>query len=241
LGLSALGLTFCTSTVPEAGEMRLLVFTRAEEFQHESIPAAIDALRSLAADARVGLEVTDDPAVFTPAELDDYDAVVFLLTTGDVLDGEQQAAFMGFVRAGGGFAGVHSAADTEYGWPWYGELVGAYFAGHPSNPGVREGRLLVRAGDHPATRGIPDAWVRSDEWYDFRDVRPGSTTLLDIDETSYKTPAETPRPAPRAIAWVRELDGGRSFYTALGHTIESWEEPLFLSHVWGGILSVARR
>lgn len=241
LGLIALGLTFCTSTAPEAGDARVLLFTRTAGFEHESIPAAVDALRSLAAEAGVGIDVTDDPAVFTPADLGDYDAVVFLMTTGDVLGDEQQAAFMEFVRGGGGFAGVHSATDTEYGWPWYGQLVGAYFAGHPSNPGVRQGTLLVRTDDHLATRGIPESWVRSDEWYDFRDVQPGSTTLLDIDETSYKTPAETPRPTPRAIAWIREFGGGRSFYTALGHTTESWDEPLFRSHVWGGILSVARR
>ena len=144
---------------------------------------------------------------------------------------------MEFVRGGGGFAGVHSASDTEYDWTWYGQLVGAYFASHP--PGVREGRLLVRRADHPATRHLPATWTRFDEWYDFRDVQPGSTTLLDIDETSYKTPAENPQPSPRPIAWLRDFDGGRSFYTALGHTTESWEDPLFVAHVWSGILAAA--
>lgn len=218
--------------------MRVLLFTRTAGYHHESIPAASDAIRSLAAEAGIGVDDTDDPDIFDSARLADYDAVVFLMTTGDVLDEEQQEALVEFVRGGGGFVGVHSATDTEYDWPWYGQLVGAYFAGHPANPAVRQGSLTVRTSDHPATRDLPDPWVRSDEWYDFRDVQPGSTTLLDIDETTYKTSAENPNPVPRAIAWVREFDGGRSFYTALGHTTESWDEPLMRSHVWGGILSV---
>ena len=241
LGYLALALTFCTSTAPDQeGAVRLLLFTRTAGYHHESIPAAVDALRSLAAETGIEADHTDDPDVFDSPGLHDYDAVVFLMTTGDVLNEEQQQAFMEFVRGGGGFAGVHSAADTEYAWPWYGQLLGAYFAGHPSNPAVREGRLTVGTSDHPATRGLTDPWVRADEWYDFRDVQPGSTTLLDIDETSYKTSAENPRSSPRPIAWAREFDGGRSFYTALGHTTDSWDEPLVRSHVWGGILSILR-
>ena len=118
--------------------------------------------------------------------------------------------------------------------------MGAYFDGHPSDPGVREGRLIVAVGaaDHLATRGIPATWRRADEWYQFRNLQGGLTVLLDIDETSYKSPAERPAPQPRPIAWFRPFDGGLSFYTALGHTNESWSEPLFLSHVWGGILVV---
>jgi type 1 glutamine amidotransferase len=99
--------------------------------------------------------------------------------------------------------------------------------------------LLVRTSGHPATSGLPTTWNRADEWYDFRDVQPGSTVLLDIDETSYKTLSENPTTQPRPIAWFRTFDGGRSFYTALGHTNESWSEPLFLAHVWGGILAAA--
>jgi type 1 glutamine amidotransferase len=221
--------------------VRVLLFTGTAGFRHESIEPAVTALRELARSAGGSADATQDAGLFNAADLARYDVVVFLMTTGDVLNDSQQAALTEFVRSGRGFAGVHSATDTEYDWPWYGQLVGAYLAAHPFNPAVRRGRLLVRSGDHPATRGLPAAWVRDDEWYEFRNLQPGLTVLLDIDESSYKTRAENPAPGPRPIAWFRSFEGGRSFYTALGHTLESWLEPLFLEHVWGGILAAAAR
>jgi type 1 glutamine amidotransferase len=233
-----LALTFsCASTAPDDGDVHILLFTRTEGFRHDSIEPAVRALQRLAGSAGIAADATEDPAAFDATNLARYRAVVFLMTTGDVLDPPQESALMDFVRQGGGFVGVHSATDTEYGWPWYGQLVGAYFLRHPSNPGVREGVLRIAAAGHPATTGLPVRWVRADEWYEFRDVQPGLTALLEVDETSYKSAAESPTPAPRPIAWFRSFEGGRSFYTALGHTAESWDEPLFLSHVWGGIVS----
>lgn len=230
----------CSSPAPdEAGrvlqefDQRVLVFTRATAFRHASIEAGTEALREMATQAGVGLTVTDDAGDFTDGNLALYDAVVFLSTTGDVLNASQQAVLEAFVRAGGGFAGIHSASDTEYDWPWYGQLVGAYFDGHP--PEVRTAELRVVEEDHPATAGLSSTWVRDDEWYDLRDVQPGLSILLEIDETTYKAAAESPRPLPRPIAWYREFDGGRTFYTALGHTAEGFREPAFRSHVWGGI------
>jgi type 1 glutamine amidotransferase len=237
--LVALLAAACTPVTSDEPGPRVLLFTRTVEFRHESIGPAVTALSELARSAGGSADATEDPRVFSASGLASYDVVVFLMTTGDVLDPAQQTALVQFVRAGGGFAGVHSASDTEYDWPWYGELVGAYFAGHPTDPSVREGRLTVRAANHPATRGLPAPWVRSDEWYDLRDRQAGLTVLLDIDEKSYKTSAESPAPQPRPIAWYRDFDGGRSFYTALGHTTESWQEPLFLQHVWGGITAAA--
>jgi type 1 glutamine amidotransferase len=104
---------------------RVLLFSKTAGFRHDSIPAAIAALRSLGEANGYLVDATEDASAFTPASLSRYRAVVFLLTTGDILDGPQQDALMGFVRAGGGWMGVHSASDTEYGWPWYGGLVGA--------------------------------------------------------------------------------------------------------------------
>jgi type 1 glutamine amidotransferase len=219
----------------EAPDVRILVFSRTAGFRHAAIEPGIAAFERLAAEHGFQLDATEDPAVFNAADLSTYDAVVFLLTTGDVLDSAQEAAFTEFIRAGGGFVGIHSASDTEYDWPWYGGLVGAYFDGHPSNPNVRAGTLLVRATDHPATAGLPNPWDREDEWYQFRDGRAGLTVLLDVDETSYKQPDEQPAPEPRPIAWSHAYDGGRAFYTGLGHTAASYDEPLFLAHVWGGL------
>jgi type 1 glutamine amidotransferase len=221
------------STQGDTQEPRVLVFSKTAAFRHSSIEPGIAALTARAAAEGVGLDATEDAAGFTGANLARYAAVVFLSTTGDVLGPAQQSALEAFVRAGGGFVGIHSASDTEYGWPWYGELVGAYFASHP--PGIRTGTLLVAEPSHPATASLPSPWSRPDEWYDFRDVQPGLSVLLEIDEASYKTPDESPAPAPRPIAWYREFDGGRTFYTGLGHTEESWADPLFLGHVWGGV------
>jgi type 1 glutamine amidotransferase len=225
----------CAPSAPESGGggPRILVFTKTAAFRHASIEAGVAALAARAVAEGVTLDATEDARVFTRGNLARYEAVVFLSTTGDVLDGRQQEALEAFIRAGGGFAGIHSASDTEYDWPWYGALVGAYFAGHP--PGVRTATLLVADASHPAAAPLSSPWVRVDEWYDFRDVQPGLSVLLEIDERSYKTPAEGPAGAPRPIAWYRAFDGGRSFYTALGHTTEVWAEPLFVEHVWGGI------
>ena len=231
----ALFLGCATGDSSEPGEDRVLVFSRTEGFRHASIGAATEALARLADGDGFELVVTERGEAFTPTNLERYAAVVFLSTTGDVLDDSQQAAFMQFIRAGGGYVGIHSASDTEYGRPWYGELVGAYFSGHPTDPNVRTGRLRVADPDHAATASLPGTWIRADEWYDLRDRQAGLSILLEIDETSYKTPEEMPQAEPRPIAWYREFEGGRTFYTALGHTAESYSEPQFLAHVGGGL------
>jgi type 1 glutamine amidotransferase len=224
----------CTSTTTEgAQEPRVLVFSRTAAYRHASIEAAVAALTVRAAEVGVGLDATEDADAFTGENLRRYAAVVFLSTTGEVLGAVQQEALEDFIRAAGGFVGIHSASDTEYDWPWYGELVGAYFDGHP--PGIRDATLHVADSDHPATASLPDPWMRADEWYDLRDLQPGISVLLEIDETSYKSPEESPEPGPRPIAWYREFDGGRTFYTALGHTSESYADVRFLDHVWGGL------
>ena len=134
------------STPEETGDIRILVFSKTAAFRHASIEPGIAALTRLADEAGIALDATEDGNAFTPENLDHYGAVVFLSTTGDVLDESQQEALEAFVRGGGGFVGVHAASDTEYDWPWYGRLVGAYFDGHPGNPSVRPARLLVAEG-----------------------------------------------------------------------------------------------
>jgi type 1 glutamine amidotransferase len=224
----------CTSTTTEGAQERsILVFSKTAAYRHASIAPGVAALSARATEAGVGLDATEDAAAFTPENLARYGAVVFLSTTGDVLGPAQEEALEGFIHAGGGFVGIHSASDTEYDWPWYGELVGAYFDGHP--PGIHGATLHVANADHPATESLPDPWMRVDEWYDLRDMQQGVSVLLEIDETSYKSPDESPEPEPRPIAWYREFDGGRTFYTALGHTSESYADVRFLDHVWGGV------
>jgi type 1 glutamine amidotransferase len=221
---------------PAAESPRVLVFSRTTGYRHASIEPGIEAVRAIGREEGFGVEATEDPTVFTRDGLEGYDVVVFLSTSEDVLDEAQQEAFAGYIRGGGAFVGVHAASDTEYDWPWYGRLVGAYFAGHPNDPNVREGILHVADPGHPSTEALPDPWVRQDEWYDFGELEPGLNVLLEVDERSYKRPQEDPAPEPRPIAWFHEFDGGRSWYTALGHTSESFAEPEFLEHLRGGLV-----
>jgi type 1 glutamine amidotransferase len=161
---------------------------------------------------------------------------VFLNTTGDLLDDAQQSAFERYIRAGGGFAGVHAAADAEYEWPWYGELLGAYFQSHPS---IQWAGLTVEAPHAPSTAHLPPRWTRTDEWYNFRaNPRDHVDVLLTIDESTYDGGAQGD---DHPIAWRHEFQGGRAWYTAGGHTSESFNDPLFLTHVIGGILWAAGR
>jgi type 1 glutamine amidotransferase len=213
-----------------ASEARVLVFTRTTGFRHDSIPDGLAAVRRIAEESGLSVDATEDPAVFRDGNLGSYRAVVFLLTTGDVLDEGEQAAFERWIHAGSGFVGVHSATDTEYEWPFYGELVGTYFAGHPA---VQPGVVRVEDRTHPATAALPAVWPRTDEWYDFRTNPRGSVHVLaTLDETSY---AGGSMGADHPIAWCREVSGARAFYTAGGHTRESYTEPLFVAHLSGGI------
>jgi cytochrome c len=212
------------------GRYRIRVFTRTTEYRHDSIPDAVAALRALGAEHGFDVDHTEDAAVFTDAALPAYQAIVFLLTTGDVLDPAQQAEVERFIRAGGGYVGVHSACDTEYDWPWYGRLVGAYFKHHPE---IQTATVQVEDRAHPSTAGLPERWERTDEWYDFRaNPRVDVKVLLRLDEATYR---DGGMGADHPIAWYHEYDGGRVWYTAGGHTAESYREPLFLQHLLGGI------
>ncbi|MEV6957976.1 ThuA domain-containing protein [Streptomyces sp. NPDC051207] len=210
---------------------RLLVFTRTTDYRHDSIPAAVAALRTL---GDFDVTATEDPAVLE-ASLDDFAAVVFLSTSGEVLTPAGRDRLAAYVEAGGGFVGVHAAACTEYDWPYYGELLGARFDRHPA---LQPGRAVVEDRDHPATRHLPAVWHFTDEWYDFRtNPRPAVRVLVSADETSYEGGGMG---EDHPLAWCREQGRGRVFYTALGHTPEAYRDPDFRSHLLGGITWAAR-
>lgn len=231
--LCALALLACTSSPPGSdAPLQVLVFSRTAGFRHASIPEGVSALQRLASERDWKLVTSEDALLFNDASLGTFDVVVFLLTTGDVLDTEQEAALERFIRSGKGFVGVHSASDTEYDWPWYGELVGAYFLGHDA---VQPASVIVEEGTHPASKGLMSPWLRTDEWYGFRtNPRATANVLLRLEESSF-TPGAGAMGEDHPIAWYKEFDGGRSFYTALGHTAESYAEPEFLSHLAGAI------
>jgi type 1 glutamine amidotransferase len=211
---------------------RILVFSKTAGFRHDSIPVAVQTLRTLGPANGLTVDATEDASAFTDGNLSRYAAVVFLLTSGDVLEAAQQAAFERYIQGGGGFAGVHSAADTEYDWPFYGRLVGAYFRTHPA---VQPAVVDVQERRDPSTAGLPGRWRRTDEWYAFaRKPRPSVAVLASVDEATY-SPGDAAMGADHPIAWRHVYRGGRAWYTAMGHGAESYAEPLFRRHLLGGI------
>ncbi len=237
--LVALIMVLVTWTSPDATaqtepRFAVLVFSKTTAFRHDLIPQGIAAIEALGKVHSFAVDSTEDAARFTDAELARYKVVVFLSTTGDILDDGQKAAFERYIRSGGGFVGIHSASDTEYGWAWYGRLVGAYFASHPA---IQRATIHIEDLGHASTEGLPATWERTDEWYNFRNnPRSSVHVLATLDETSYsggKMGADHP------VAWCQEIDGGHSWYTAMGHTSESYAEPLYRLHLLGGIESAA--
>jgi type 1 glutamine amidotransferase len=227
----------CTEQSKSAGSQTddqnsLLVFTKTEGYRHASIPDGVAAMKTMASQNGWTVRHTEEASLFNPDSLSAYRAVVFLSTTGDILNEAQQEAFKSFIQNGGGFVGIHAATDTEYEWPWYGEMVGAYFESHPQ---IQEARLEVIDKNHPSTDFLPDEWIRTDEWYNFRDINPDINVLINLDEDSYEG-GENGENHP--IAWYHEFEGARIFYTGGGHTSESFSSEQFLNHLQGGIAYV---
>ena len=212
---------------------KLLVFSKTEGFRHESIKEGKVLFKKLGEENGFEVDVTEDAESFTTKKLKNFAAVVFLNTTGDVLNTSQELEFQRYIQAGGGYIGVHAAADTEYDWPWYGALVGAYFSSHPNNPNVLEATVNKTEHQHVSTTHLKDNWDRKDEWYNYKSISKEIIPILTLDETSYKGGTNKDY---HPIAWYHEYDGGRAFYTGGGHTDESFSEEDFVQHLLGGII-----
>jgi type 1 glutamine amidotransferase len=225
--LISLPLLIASTTTKQ--KKKILVFAKTAAFRHASIPKGKEALLLLGKQNNFQVDTTEDASFFTANTLKQYDAVVFLSTTGNILNDEQQKAFEEFIRSGKGFVGIHAAADTEYDWPWYGKLVGAYFVSHPKQ---QKAKLTITDHKHASTKHLPTTWERFDEWYNYKSRNNDVKVLMTIDESSYQGGKEG---AYHPMAWYHSFDGGRSFYTALGHTDESYKEENFLKHLLGGI------
>jgi glucose/arabinose dehydrogenase len=207
---------------------RVLVFTEGSPYPF--LPSAVDAIRKLGSENGFEVDHTSDSAAFTDRNLARYAAVVWLLTSGDVLDPDQQSAFERYIQSGGGFAGIHSAGVTELAWPWYGDLIGAEYQSHAEDqPAV----VNVLDRSHPSTVDLPKAWARTDEWYDFEPNPRGDVHVLaTVEESSYTGGSDG---FDHPIAWCQSYEDGRSWYTAGGDTADSYSEPLFLRHILGGL------
>jgi cytochrome c len=218
----------CTSK--REGKPRVLVFSKTAGFPHASIPKGIAAIQKLGSENGFDVDTSSNASVFAEDSLEKYAAVIFLNTTGDILDYRQAASFERYIQAGGGFVGVHAAADAEYDWGWYGRLVGGYFSSHPA---IQPAKFIIKDKNFGATSFFTDSvWQRTDELYNYKKLNPDVHVLITIDETSYKGGTNGNF---HPMSWYHEYDGGRAFYTALGHTDESYTEVNYLKHLLGGI------
>ena len=210
-------------------EKSVLVFSKTKGYRHGSIEAGVTAVKKIGAENNFKVIATENADYFVEDSLKQYATVIFLNTSLDILNDVQQADFERYIQAGGGFVGIHAATDTEYDWPWYTKLVGAVFNGHPE---VQDATLTTVNKSHVSTRSLDSVWQKNDEWYNFKNINPAINILLKIDEKSYEggTNGED-----HPISWYHEYDGGRAFYTEMGHTEQTFENPDFLGHLLGGI------
>lgn len=218
----------------------VLVFSKTLLYRHASITNGIAAIKKLGAENNFRMEATEDSAQFTTTNLAQYKVIVFLSTSGDVLNEGQQRAFQGWLRGGGGFVGVHAAVAgkvaTEGEWPWYAKLFCTEFHNHPA---IAQATIHVEDQRNPSTAHLPKLWLRTDEWYNFETTPRGKVRVLaSLDETTYKGGTMG---NDHPVAWCQKFEGGRIWYTALGHTEASYSEPLFVQHLLGGIQLVAGR
>jgi cytochrome c len=223
-------LLICFSCGQQKQEKKVLVFSKTLGWRHSSIETGVAALQKMGKQYSFEVDATEDASAFNEENLKQYDAIIFLNTTGDVLDYYQQADFERYIQSGGGFVGVHSATDTEYEWPWYGRLVGAYFTSHPK---VQEAKInVLSTNKHQSLDSIPETFSKTDEFYNFKNINPELNVLMTIDETTYEGGING---AFHPMTWYHEYDGGRVFYTNFGHTEETYTEAYFLKMLRGGI------
>jgi type 1 glutamine amidotransferase len=234
-----MALAFVLPSFAQGKQFKALLFTRTVGWHHESINEGVDAIRAMAEQQFFEVEWHEDPSRFNDKNLAQFDLIIFLNTTGDILNDEQQAAMEKFIRSGKGFVGIHSASDTEYDWPWYTQLVGRMFRIHPA---IQTARIKVLDRKFPGFELMPDERLWTDEWYEYGEEKiKGLNYLLSVDETTFNPKADWGRVAGTGmgsfhpLAWYHNYDGGRSFYTGLGHMPSKFSDPAFLEHLYGGI------
>jgi uncharacterized protein len=220
-------------------QQRILLFTKTTGYRHASLVEGVELVQACASNSGVTVDQTEDETDFNSANLDRYDAVVWLQVSGDVLDAAGRDAFDAYLRAGGGYAGIHGAADAEWSWPTYESIVGARFAFHPMRHHLQTARVITELSD-PSTAHLPPSWNWGEEWYSFkRNPRGEFEILLRIDESSYD-PEDKPMGDDHPVSWRGRHGEGRTWYTSLGHQAASYADPVFRDHIWGGIKSVMR-
>jgi uncharacterized protein len=219
-----------------ADEKSVLLYSGSTGYRHQSIPASVEVLKALATRDGFAVDASEDPDIFTSERLQKYAVIVFLSSTTKPKDpatewfvGKRREALQGFVRAGKGIVAIHAAADSHYHWPWYVQMIGGSFERHPR--GTPPGVLTVTDGAHSATRGLPKTIPHTDEWYYYKDLDPRMRVLLTVDPASIGESDANPNP----ISWAHDFEGGRVFYTGLGHTAEAFQTEFFQKHIAGAL------
>jgi uncharacterized protein len=233
----AIGMVFAATAVA-AGKATILVYSGSTGFRHDSIPAGVAAVKKIAEKSGYAVEATEDPEVFTAEKLARYKAIVLVSTTTDPkrpesewFTGARRDALQGFLGAGKGIVGLHAAGDSHYHWGWYGQMIGGYFERHPK--GTPAGTLTVVDAKHPATAKLPKTITRNDEWYYYKDFDPTVQVLVTVDPKTIG--AGEADVNPNAVVWAHDFGGGRVFYSGLGHTAESYDEPYLVTLIAGGL------
>ncbi|WP_207219923.1 ThuA domain-containing protein [Emticicia agri] len=238
LFMLVLTLCFSASSFAQRKQFRVLLFSKTDGFHHESINEGVTAIKAMAERQFFSVNWQENASVFNEKELANYEAVIFLNTTGNILTPEQQTAFEKFIQSGKGFVGIHSASDTEYDWEWYTKMVGMMFKIHPT---IQTAYLKVEDKNFPGMERFPAKFLWTDEWYEFSPaVSKDLHFLLSIDEKTYNPnvkwgPNEGKGMGFHPISWYHTYDGGRAFYTAMGHVPQNFSDPLFLDHLYGAI------
>ncbi|MBS9525557.1 ThuA domain-containing protein [Litoribacter alkaliphilus] len=229
-----------TSLLPVLGmaqhfQFKAIAISTTEGFRHESIESGVEGLRKLAKENFFLLDHTEDIDIFASERLHEYDVIILLNTTGEIFLEPHQEGFKKFVRDGKGVVGIHSATDTAYEWEWFTKLIGAQFSSHPE---IQTAKVKTKDNSHASTLHLPAEWLWTDEWYNFKNFNEDVKVLLEVDPESYDTGDKNITHHP--IAWHHEYDGGRVFYTALGHVNHAYQSQIFLQHLMGGIWYAAK-
>lgn len=225
-----------------AKDPRVLIFSHSTGYRHASVEAGVAAVKALGEKAGMTMVASEDPDIFSTKGLEQFDAIVFVSTTtkpkepdSEWFKGSRAEALQAFVHRGGGIVGIHAAADSHYHWPWYGRLMGGRFVSHPK--GTPEGVVTIVDPKHPSAKGLALSVKRVDEWYYYDDFNPQVRLIAVLDPQSIGEKDVNPNP----MSWSQEFEGGRVFYTAMGHTVESYQEPWFLKHLEQGLKWVLRK
>ncbi len=229
----------CITLSSFSQQFKALLFTKTDGFHHESIHEGVATIRMLASRHHFQVDWHENATIFNDKALEAYSVIIFLNTTGNILNDDQQAAFEKFIRAGKGWVGIHSASDTEYEWPWFTKMVGMMFKIHPQN---QTAYLKVENANFPGMERFPAKLLWTDEWYEFQERKADDLKfLLSVDEKTYNPNVKWGTNEGKGmgnfhpISWYHPYDGGRAFYTALGHIPLTFSDQIFQNHIYGGI------